>query len=72
MKPVLDQLERNGDLATRPDSIFGYEQKRTFAKRLADLSKFSPQEVGLIHEVVARFWRTSATDISDLSHEFVG
>jgi hypothetical protein len=72
MKPVLTQMERSGDLATRPETLFGFQQKRTFAKRTADVSKFSPEEVDLIHEVVQRFWDTNATDISDLSHEFIG
>jgi hypothetical protein len=74
MKPALEQLEELGDIATREEPMFGamYRQKRTFAKRLADLSKFSGPEVDLLHEVVARFWNSNASDISDLSHEFIG
>jgi hypothetical protein len=74
MKPALDQLERCGDIATREEPMFGgeYRQKRTFAKRLADLSEFSGPEVDLFDEVVERFWDRNASDISDLSHEFIG
>jgi hypothetical protein len=74
MKPALENLEKHGDIATREEPLFGgnYRQKRTFARRLADLSQFSGPEVDLFREVVERFWDTNATDISDLSHEFIG
>ncbi len=73
MKPVLEAMEKAGDIATREEPVFGrFKQKRTFAKRTADLSHFSPAEVDLFREVVYRFWDTSATDISDLSHDFIG
>jgi hypothetical protein len=74
MKPALEELERRDAIATREEPMFGgaYRQKRTFAKRLADLSEFSGPEVDLFREVVERFWDTNATDISDLSHEFIG
>jgi hypothetical protein len=74
MKPALANLERRDAIATRDESMFGggYVQKRTFAKRLADLSHFSGPEVDVLREAVERFWDINASDISDLSHEFIG
>lgn len=42
------------------------------ALREPDLSVFSAEEVDLIHRVVRELWELNATEVSDLSHRFVG
>jgi hypothetical protein len=72
MLPVLTEMQRKGDLFLREDPFFGYTQKRPIALREAELSQFSSDEIVLIDRTIKRFWKMSATQISENSHEFVG
>jgi hypothetical protein len=74
MKPVLAELAKQGFIDPVEEPLYEgpYIQKRTDAKRTADLTQFSRLERQLLEEVVSRFWDDNATDISDLSHNFIG
>ncbi len=48
------------------------DQKRPVALRQADLRPFSPEEIDLINNVVRHFWRMTASQVSDISHQFLG
>lgn len=47
---------------------FTHVQKRMTGCREPDLSIFTPQEIGILMEVITTFWEYDATDISELSH----
>ncbi len=72
MFPILKDMQRHGHLALREEPFFGYTQKRPIALREAELSMFSSDEIVLIDRTIKRFWKMSATQISENSHEFVG
>jgi hypothetical protein len=72
LKPVVETLLAEGLCASASRSHHGYEQKRLMALREPDVSVFSPQELELIHQVVSDLRTSSAREVSDLSHEFIG
>ena len=72
LKPILERMQRNGDLRIQPTRRFNRIQKRPVVGRGADLSKFSNEERDLIRETIARFWNMNATQISEESHMFLG
>jgi hypothetical protein len=70
--PVVERMKNAGDLAEEAVRRYRFRQKKPVAIRTADLNKFSRQELDLIEEVVGRFWKMNATQISDESHLFLG
>jgi len=72
LRPVVERMKKTGDIVVREDSIGGFRQIRTLAKREPKLSLFSGPEVALIDETIHRFRSMSATDISEKSHDFLG
>lgn len=70
--PTLDSMKEKGEIVIREESLYGYTQKRPLALRQPDIRLFSQEEIALIAHVLSRFWDMSATQISDLSHEFLG
>jgi hypothetical protein len=70
--PVLKNMEKDGDVAIREEILYGYPQKRPLALRRADIHLFSQEEIALIAHLLSRYWDMSATQVSDLSHEFLG
>ena len=51
---------------------FGHVQSRLIALREADLAEFSGAEVAIIDAVIRDLWDQNATEVSDLSHRFLG
>jgi hypothetical protein len=72
LKPITEQMRKKGEFAWQEVPYFGRTQKKPIALRTADLSKFSGTEVNLIRQTVEKFWKLSATEISDQSHLFLG
>jgi hypothetical protein len=70
--PILEEMKAAGDVAQARHVYFGREQIRTLALRDPDFSKFSPQEIALITEVIDYFWDSNASQMSDFSHRFRG
>lgn len=70
--PILKDMVEQGDLFIREEPCYGYVQKRPLALREPDLRVFSQEEIALIAHALLRFRYMSASQISDLSHEFLG
>jgi len=72
LKPITERMLKKGELAYKEVSYYGHAQKRPIALRAADLSMFSGDEVKLVKQTIEKFWKMSATEISDQSHIFLG
>jgi uncharacterized phage-associated protein len=60
------------DIEVRPQDFRGYEQHKTFALRPANVAAFSSEEMGTIMRVLNEYRSMNASQISALSHEFLG
>jgi len=73
MVPIREQMKREGDIAIRvKETLYSGTQDRTFALREPDLSRFTPQEIDLVHSLINRCWNHSGTELSDFTHRFAG
>jgi hypothetical protein len=72
LKLITERMKKHNEFAWQEVEYFGRPQKRPVALRPADLSSFSGAEVNLIRQTVEKFWKMSATEISDQSHLFLG
>lgn len=72
LKSITDAMIKKGDFAWQEVPYYGRTQKKPIALRPPDLSKFSGADVNLIRQTVEKFWKLSATEISDQSHIFLG
>jgi Antitoxin SocA-like, Panacea domain len=72
LKPLHDRMEREKAIAVRPNEYGGYQQKRTLALREPILGKFTAEEIALVDRIIQNLWGKSATEVSDLSHRFIG
>jgi len=67
-----DELAESLDISVASRNFGGHRQDKTLALRNADPSKFSGEEMSIISHVVEEFRGHSASQISALSHEFLG
>lgn len=72
MLPTLEQMKGDGALAERSTDFYGRAQRKFFALREPDTSAFSREELDIASRVLAQFWGKTATDVSEVSHGFVG
>jgi hypothetical protein len=72
MLPILGQMQQDGDCDEVRRDYFGLEQRRGKARRSPEMAVFSAQELHLADEVLRDLWESSATEVSDLSHDFIG
>lgn len=72
MKPVLDRALRNGDIEEHTQCLFKHSLARPIARRKAHLSQFSPEQVAILDETVAKYWSMNAGELSNLSHNLPG
>lgn len=70
--PVLEEMQKLGEVAQSERNFFGRVQKRTMALRDPDLSSFSGREIALVTELIENCWNENASWISDQSHRFMG
>ena len=70
--PIVDEMQRDGELAVYEMKFHGYTQRKTVALREADLDKFRPEEVDLIYRVIKHYWGKTGKQMSDATHRFVG
>lgn len=70
--PVIEAMRETGECAWQLRSRFGYELRKLVPLREPDLSLFSGREIDLVQRVISELWDLSATEVSDLSHRFVG
>lgn len=72
LKPVLAQMERHGEAATREDDFHGFRQRRTFALREANLEHFSSEEIATVDHIIRDWWGRTGTELSEASHRLIG
>jgi hypothetical protein len=72
LKKLIKDMEDSEQLCLVARSYFGSPQQRPVARIEADLSGFTAQEIALVDQVIRRLWDSTGTEVSDLSHEFVG
>lgn len=70
--PILEQMKRDRECAEVERDHFGHAQRRVVAMRPPKVSLFTPEELDLANRVVAELWESNATEVSDLSHDFIG
>ena len=69
---IRDEMISNQDVAIAFRNFGGYPQHKTLALRNANVSQFSAEEMNIISHVISGFRGMSASQISALSHEFLG
>jgi hypothetical protein len=72
MLPILSRMKDDGDCTEVERDRFGLQQKRVVALRSPDLSVFSGAELELADRILRNLWESSASEVSDLSHELPG
>ena len=69
---VRQALISRRELAIREREPYGSRQYRSFALRLADLSKFTAEELALVTRLIATNWGLSSWDVRNTSEEICG
>lgn len=72
LKPVLDEMKEQNEATVQSVNYFSYSQERVIALRAPDDTQFTPAERQLVEEVIAEFRPYNASEISELSHGFLG
>ncbi len=72
MKPVLDAMVREQELALESRGYFGFGQKVPRALREPDTSLFAADELALVHEILDRFHLFNGKQISKQAYQDFG
>lgn len=73
MKYIKERLEQTGDAYEyQVPNRAGHITKQLLACRPPNLDIFHPDEIALVDEIVQECWGLSATELSDLSHQYPG
>jgi hypothetical protein len=72
MLPILEQMKQDRDCSETERDYFGLRQRRVRAERAPEISAFSTEELQLADQIVEALWESSAAEVSDLSHDFIG
>jgi hypothetical protein len=70
--PNVRKMEDHGDCVVAEREYFGRTQKVLLARREPDLSLFSGTEIAIVRDIIERLRNFNATDVSELSHQFIG
>lgn len=70
--PVMNELVAEGSVVVKVAEYFGREQKRIVARRQADLSLFTAEEIAFVDGLIEDSMGRTATELSEFSHEFLG
>jgi hypothetical protein len=70
--PVVDSMVDRGLCAWAERSYFDFPLKKLLALREPEVSVFSAAELDIARTVITELWDLNATEVSDLSHRFVG
>jgi hypothetical protein len=66
-------MQKRKDIAVRKEpTVFDNDKERTLALRDPDVTKFSPNELGLIFKVIEALRTATGRELSDLSHTLFG
>ena len=70
--PEVEKMDRAGDCAWADRDYFGFHLKKLLPLREPDLSLFTGEEIDIVNTVIENLWDLNATEVSDLSHCFLG
>jgi hypothetical protein len=70
--PVVRDLEEERACIWADRRYHGKNLRKLIALREPDLSVFKPAEIDLVRDIIEDLWDLNATEVSDLSHRFVG
>lgn len=70
--PILSQMQRDGDCDEVRKDYFGREQRRVKANRPSETGVFADEELRLADQMVEELWESSASEVSERSHGFIG
>lgn len=70
--PAVEALEAAGECVQAQRDVYGHQLKKLIALREPDLSLFSAGEIDLLRDVLDNLRDLNATEVSGLSHEFLG
>ena len=69
---TLQALKDEGSLAMAHREYHGRTQQRPVALREPDLEAFSGKEIALVNDVIRDLWEQNATEVSQISPDFMG
>ena len=72
LRSAVTAMEERRDCAWATRDYFGRDLEKLVALREPDLQDFTSEEIALIHRVIQSLEKYNATEVSDLSHQFVG
>lgn len=72
MLPILEQMKGDQDCVEVERNHFGHAQRRVVAMRPPRVALFTLEELVLADRTVEELWESNATEVSDLSHDFIG
>lgn len=72
MGSFVESMVGSGDCIWAERDYYGRSLSKLVPLREPDLSVFEAVEVDLVRQVVEELWELNATEVSDLSHRFVG
>ena len=70
--PVLREMQDEQLCIERERAHFGKTQRQVVPLVEPDLSCFTAKEVDIVHEVLSELRHSSASEVSELSHRFIG
>jgi len=70
--PVLEAMVAEHSCIWASRDFYGLAQEKLLPLREPELSLFTGEEIALVDEVIAELWPYTATDVSALSHRFIG
>jgi hypothetical protein len=70
--PILERMQSEGLCVWAERDFYGRTQQKLVALREPDLSLFTGDEIAIVDEVIAKLWPYTASDVSELSHRFIG
>jgi hypothetical protein len=72
MDRFIQHLVRVNDILIREEHFYGQLQKRPIALREPEVNIFQSKELDLVHSLLDRFRQSSAIQVSQASHQFLG
>lgn len=70
--PVRQELIKEGRLALQKTDYFGLKQDKPVALDAPNLDLFTASEIALVDAVIQKLEDMNATEVSSMSHEFIG
>lgn len=72
IKPTVRAMESERECVWAEREYHGFPLDKLVALRDPEISVFAAEEIDILRNVVDELWELNATEVSDLSHRFVG